>query len=210
MSHFDKRYRAHPWHGVSTGDKAPEEVTAYIEILPTDTVKYEVDKETGFLRVDRPQKFSNHCPTLYGFIPMTYCDQHVCKRASERSKYPNLKGDKDPLDICILAERPISKADILMTVIPVGGFRMIDDNEADEKIIAVLKGDLGYGEVHDVHELPPSYIARLRHYFLTYKHFPNNGMHGESITEITELYGREEAHNVINLAIQDYQHFLNS
>ena len=198
-------YRAHPWHGVPIGEKAPHEVNVYIEIVPTDTVKYEADKETGFLRVDRPQKFSNHCPSLYGFIPQTYCDKHVCQRARERTEHTHLLGDKDPLDICVLTERTIFRGDILMTVIPVGGFRMIDDNEADDKIIAVLKGDLIYGNTKDVSELPPSYISRLRHYFLTYKHFPNDGMHGEGRTEIAELYGRQEAHKVIQLAMKDYE-----
>src|SRR5580704_5928758 len=66
-------FRPHPWHGISMGESAPETVTAYIEVVPTDTVKYELEKSTGFLKLDRPQKFSNVCPTPYGFIPQTYC-----------------------------------------------------------------------------------------------------------------------------------------
>ena len=78
--------QAHPWHGVSPGAEAPEVVTAYIEIVPTDTVKYELDKETGILRLDRPQRFSSQCPTLYGFIPQTYCGALVAKRCAERTE----------------------------------------------------------------------------------------------------------------------------
>src|SRR5437588_4896619 len=82
-------FQAHPWHGVSIGDEAPEVVTAYIEIVPTDTVKYEVDKVSGFLKVDRPQRFSNFCPVYYGLIPQTYCGERVAglfaARANRRS-----------------------------------------------------------------------------------------------------------------------------
>ena len=74
---FGLLFQAHPWHGVSIGPEAPRVVTAYIEIVPTDTVKYEIDKSSGHLKVDRPQQFSNVCPTLYGFIPQTYCGERV-------------------------------------------------------------------------------------------------------------------------------------
>jgi inorganic pyrophosphatase len=77
-------FKAHPWHGVSIGEKAPEVVTAYIEIVPTDTVKYEVDKDSGFLKVDRPQRFSNYCPVYYGLVPQTYCGDKVAAIFSKR------------------------------------------------------------------------------------------------------------------------------
>ena len=75
---------AHPWHGVPIGENAPEAVTAFIEIVPTDTVKYEIDKETGFLKIDRPQLFSNAMPSLYGFIPQTYCGEEIARYATEQ------------------------------------------------------------------------------------------------------------------------------
>ena len=78
-------FRAHPWHGVSIGEKAPEVVTAYIEIVPTDTVKYEVDKVSGFLKVDRPQRFSNYCPVYYGLVPQTYCGDGVASCSAPNS-----------------------------------------------------------------------------------------------------------------------------
>jgi len=193
--------KSHPWHGVPIGDKAPELLTAFVEIVPTDTVKYEIDKGTGFLKVDRPQKFSNICPALYGFIPQTYCDDEVAQYCFEKSGRKVI-GDGDPLDVCILSEKPITHGNILLQCIPVGGFRMIDGDEADDKIIAVLKGDLVYGDCTSIHEIPKLVIDRLRHYFLTYKQLPGEG---ESKCEITHTYDRDEALEVVRLSQQDYQ-----
>ena len=77
------RYKSHPWHGVDIGEEAPEEITCFIEMVSTDTVKYEVDKETGYLKIDRPQKYSSILPALYGFIPQTYCGKQVAALANE-------------------------------------------------------------------------------------------------------------------------------
>ncbi len=138
-------YRAHPWHGVHIGHDAPEVVTSYIEIVPTDAVKYEIDKISGYLKVDRPQKFSNVSPTLYGFIPQTYCADRCAELCSTRVDRKDIVGDGDPLDICVITEKPISHGDILVPAIPIGGLRMIDGNEADDKIIAVMQNDAVYG-----------------------------------------------------------------
>lgn len=198
------QHRAHPWHGIHPGEQAPDIVTAYIEIVPSDTVKYEIDKASGFLKIDRPQKFSNMIPTLYGFIPRTYCAEKTAEYATLKSGKTVSRGDGDPLDICVLSERSVTHGDILLQAIPVGGFRMIDGGEADDKIIAVMKGDEFYRQWSDVSDCPASYINRLKHYFLTYKHFPDQ----ESVCEITHVYGREEAHEVIRRAMHDYrQHF---
>ncbi len=195
------RYKAHPWHGIDIGEDAPEVVTCYIEVVPTDTVKYEVDKRSGFLKIDRPQKFSNTVPALYGFIPQTYCGIKIGKFAAEKTGKTNIKGDEDPLDICVLTEKEITHGDILVKAKPIGGLRMFDKNDADDKIIAVLKNDVVYGNIEDVSELPEGVINRLKHYFLTYKMLP-----GEVPTsEITHVYGKEEALKVIGLSIEDYQ-----
>src|SRR5215217_7944694 len=90
-------FRAHPWHGVPIGDDAPGIVTCYIEVVPSDTVKYEIDKQSGLLKLDRPQRFSNVCPALYGLIPQTHCATHVAALAAERTGRPGLAGDGDPL-----------------------------------------------------------------------------------------------------------------
>jgi len=195
-------YKAHPWHGVRTGSKAPDIVHAFIEIVPSDTVKYEIDKVSGYLKIDRPQKFSNTVPTLYGFIPQTYCAEHVAEFAAQQSGREVTHGDGDPLDICVLSERVITHGDIILPAIPIGGFRLLDKGEADDKIIAVMKGDEFYRQWRDVSDCPASYIDRLRHYFLTYKNLPGE----ETSCEITHVYGRDEAHEVIKRAMQDYQH----
>jgi inorganic pyrophosphatase len=139
--------RAHPWHGVAIGPNAPAVITTYIEVVPSDTVKYELDKATGILKVDRPQKFSNVCPTLYGLIPRTFCGEHVGRFCAEKIGRSGIKGDGDPLDICVLTEKTIPRGDLLLQAIPIGGLRMIDKNEADDKIIAVMQGRRGVREL---------------------------------------------------------------
>jgi inorganic pyrophosphatase len=196
------KHKAHPWHGISPGPNAPEVITAYIEIVPADTVKYEIDKDSGFLKIDRPQKFSNMIPTLYGFIPQSYCAERIAEYAQAMSGRTVSRGDGDPLDICILSERNVTHGDILVNAIPIGGFRMLDGGEADDKIIAVMKGDEFYRQWRDVSDCPESYINRLKHYFLTYKQLP----HEQSACEITHVYGREEAHEVIRRSMTDYQY----
>lgn len=194
------RYKSHPWHGVAIGDDAPEKVMAYIEVVSTDTVKYELDKQSGYLKIDRPQKYSNVVPALYGFIPQTYCGERVGSYCSERTGREGIHGDGDPIDICVLTEKDITHGDILASAIPIGGFRMIDGSFADDKIIAVLKNDVVYGKYTDISDVPPLIVERLKHYFLTYKDMPG----ADSNTEITHTYGVEEAREVITLSQEDY------
>lgn len=195
------RYKSHPWHGIPIGKQAPEVVTSYIEVIPSDTVKYEVDKLTGYLKIDRPQKFSNIVPALYGFIPQTYCKEEVASYCMEKTGRKNIIGDDDPLDICVLTEREITHGNVLVQARPIGGFRMIDGGEADDKIIAVLDNDEVYGQWNDVNALPSSLLNRLRHYFLTYKQLPGE----PPKCEITHIYGKEEAWEVIRRSQTDYQ-----
>ncbi len=194
-------YQAHPWHGISSGPDAPRIVNCYIEIVPTDAVKYEVDKETGHLKVDRPQKYSNQCPTLYGFIPQTFCNQRVGSFCAECTGRSGIAGDGDPLDICVLTEKPITHGDILVRAIPIGGLRMIDGNQADDKIIGVLYEDIVYGTWRDVSDCPDTVLDRLRHYFLTYKDLPGTA---KRRVEVAAVYGRDEAMKVIGLSVEDY------
>ena len=194
------RYKSHPWHGIEIGENAPEVVTSFIEIIPSDTVKYEIDKVTGYLKVDRPQKFSNIVPALYGFVPQTYCKQRVAEYCMKKTGKKGIVGDSDPLDICILTEREITHGNITVQAVPIGGFRMIDGGEADDKIIAVLQHDALYGRWDDVAKVPPKIIDRLKHYFLTYKQLPGEKEH----CEISHVYGREEALDVIEASRKDY------
>jgi inorganic pyrophosphatase len=194
--------QAHPWHGVAVGKNAPAVVTTYIEVVPSDTVKYELDKATGLLKIDRPQKFSNVCPTLYGFIPRTLCAERVGRFCADRIGRPGIAGDGDPLDICVLTEKAIPRGNILLQAIPIGGLRMIDKNEADDKIVAVMQDDAVYGSWREITECPPSLIDRLKHYFLTYKEPPGSTEHR---TEITHVYDRQEAYEVILRSQEDYR-----
>lgn len=198
-----QRHTSHPWHGIPAGDKVPESVNVFIEIIPTDTVKYEIDKESGFLMVDRPQKFSNIIPELYGFIPQTYCDKEVAAYCQEKTGRKGIEGDDDPLDICVLTERDVTHGNIIVKAKPIGGFRMIDGGEADDKIVSVLEGDSVYGKYNDIHECPQPVIDRLKHYFLTYKDLPGSDKLKE--IEITDVYGREEALEIVNRSCKDYQ-----
>ena len=191
------RWRPHPWHGLSAGDKAPEIVTAFIEITPFDAIKYEICKETGYLRVDRPQRTSSLPPALYGFIPRTYCGLAVGNLVGQ-----DKNGDNDPLDICVLSERPINRAECIMSARVIGGIRMLDRDEVDDKIIAVLANDLIYGKAMDVKDVPRVLIERLEHYFATYKNMP--GQDHQVI--IDQTYGAEEARRVVAASMDDYLH----
>jgi inorganic pyrophosphatase len=200
------RYKSHPWHGVDIGPETPEVVVCFIEMVPRDTVKYEVDKVTGYLKIDRPQKYSNTVPALYGFIPQTFSGERVAALSRERTGNERIVGDGDPIDICVLTEKEISHGDILVRARPIGGFRMIDNNQADDKLIAVMNNDALYEDFRDVTDLPEKVVNRLRHYFLTYKDLPGN----PADVEITHVYSREEAMELIARSLEDYTtHFEN-
>ncbi|MCC6977173.1 MAG: inorganic pyrophosphatase [Candidatus Melainabacteria bacterium] len=197
-------FKSHPWHGVSPGENAPQVVSSYIEIVPTGAVKLELHKHTGHLHVDRPQRFSSMCPTLYGFVPQTYCGDRIGDFAAKKTRRSKIKGDGDPLDICVLTEKDFAHGDLFVTVRPIGGLRMIDHGEADDKIVAVLENDIAYGHIQDISQVPAGVIERLEHYFLSYKRPPMNK--GEKpVVDIAAVYGRKEAHEVIRLSMADYE-----
>lgn len=198
MSDSFDRFRAHPWHGLPIGDHAPDTVEAYIEITPYDAVKYEIDKRTGYLRVDRPQGSSALPPTLYGFIPRTYCGDRVAE-LTPRAEI----GDKDPLDICVLSQQRIDRADIVVSARVLGGIRLLDDGEADDKIVAVLQSDTVFDYASDLANLPKAVVNRLVHYFGTYK--MNVAGDGSNSIEVVGTYGRAEALEVITASMADYQ-----
>lgn len=189
------RWRPHPWHGLDPGIAPPERIRAYIELTPYDLVKYEVDKVTGYLRVDRPHRTSSQPPALYGFIPQTFCGKRVGALTPKAEQ-----GDGDPLDVCVLSERPIARAEVLVDARVVGGIRMIDGGEADDKIIAVLEKDTMWSSATDIDDLPNVLTERLQHYFSTYKLIPGE----PSVIEIDGIYGRTEALQVVRAALEDY------
>src|SRR5215467_8916196 len=189
------RFRPHPWHGLETGPNPPEILNAYIEITPFDLMKYEVDKVSGYLRVDRPQRSSAQHPALYGFVPRTYCAERVRKLAPSAKR-----GDGDPLDICVLSERAIARNEIIVRGRVVGGLQMIDREEADDKIISVLENDYVWGGARTIADVPAVLVERLQHYFLTYKLIPGQRTHAR----IAAVYGRAHAVKVVRAAMADY------
>ena len=195
-------FQAHPWHGIDPGPEAPGTVNAYIEIVPTDAVKYELDKQSGHLHVDRPQRFSSMCPSLYGLIPRTFCGEEVAKLCAERTGACDIKGDGDPMDICVLTEKTFAQGNFFLRAKPIGGLRMIDGEQADDKIISVLEADLAYGHIEDIDQCPKALVDRLNHYFLSYKQLPGDAPRR---VEIVSIYDREEALDVIKRSLRDYQ-----
>lgn len=189
------RWRPHPWHGLDPGPEAPRIVQAYIEITPFDLVKYEVDKITGYVRVDRPQRGSSQPPTLYGFVPQTCCGRRVSQLSPTSTR-----GDGDPIDICVVSERPIARAEVIVTARVLGGIQLVDDGEADDKIIAVLANDYIWAKAEDVTHLPEAVIDRLQHYFSTYKQLPDEA----PVIAIERVYGCEQALQVITASLEDY------
>jgi inorganic pyrophosphatase len=194
-------FRPHPWHGLEVGKNPPLQVTAFIEITSVDGIKYEIDKSTGYLKVDRPQLSSSLPPSLYGFIPRTYCGKRIGALAGS-----GMRGDGDPLDICVISERPVTRSEVLVPVRVIGGLRVIDRNEADDKIIALMESDPVSEGIRDLEDLPSALLTRLKHYFLTYKLIP--GQADPPVVEIAAVYGKGEAARVIQASIEDYRELI--
>lgn len=170
----------HPWHGAHYGDKAPQVVNGLIEIPQGSRNKYEIDKPTGLLKLDRVIYSSFHYPINYGFIPQT------------------LGMDNDPLDILVMCSEPIQPLCLVEAAV-IGNMQMIDNGVADDKIIAVAAKDPGVNFITSVKELPKHFIEVLRNYFEQYKVLENKKV------EIDEFQDKEAAWKVINEAIALYK-----
>ena len=189
------KWRPHPWHGLKPGPEPPGVVSVFVEITPFDHVKYEIDKYSGFLMVDRPQYSSSLPPTVYGFIPQTFCGPRVGEKMTGAED-----GDHDPLDVCVISSHAITHSEILLTARVVGGIPMLDNRRADDKIVAVLQGDAVYGGVDRLEDLPEALVAQLQHYFSTYKRVGRRS----SDVRVDEPYDREHALEIVSAAIEDY------
>lgn len=168
-----------PWHSVSYGENAPETVTAVIEIPTGSRAKYELDKETGMLKLDRVLYSSVYYPANYGFIPRTYCD------------------DKDPLDILVLSQITMHPMTLVEAKV-IGVMRMLDQGEADDKLIAVCANDMSVAHINDISELPSHFINELRHFFEEYKKLENK------LVKIEEFEGQRLAKKILMHSINDY------
>jgi inorganic pyrophosphatase len=169
-----------PWHSVSPGKKIPELVNTIIEIPKGSKGKYELDKESGLLKLDRVLYSSVHYPANYGFIPRTYCD------------------DQDPLDILVICSIDVDPLCIIESKV-IGVMRMVDDDEEDDKIIAVAQNDMAVNYINNISELPPHTIVELRRFFEDYKKLE----HKHVVVE--EFLNREEAYRIINQAVELYE-----
>ncbi len=170
----------HPWHDISPGENAPEVVNGVIEIPKNTRAKYELDKKSGMLKLDRVLYSSMYYPYNYGFVPRTYCD------------------DKDPLDILVLSQITV----VPMCLVPakvIGVMHMLDQGEADDKIIAVAENDMSVIHYEDVSELPDHFFREIKNFFEDYKKL-------EHKTSVVEEFGnRDKAIKIVNKAIEDYK-----
>lgn len=195
-------FQIHPWHGIPTWAAPRTLLNAFVEVVPRDGVKYEMDRRSGHLRVDRPQSFSVQCPSLYGFVPRTIAGTEVAEIGAKACGLPGLIGDGDPLDVCVLTEKTILRGGFLVRARPVGGIRTVDAAAADDKVVAVLDADPAYGGVRDLDDVPPAVLRRLHHYFKTYKQPPDVSAQR---VRVVGTFGREEAVDLIDRAVRDYR-----
>ncbi|MBO6514980.1 MAG: inorganic diphosphatase [Bacteroidia bacterium] len=174
-----------PWHKVPIGDNAPEIVNGIIEIPKNTRAKYELDKESGLLVMDRVIYSSMYYPANYGFIPKTYCD------------------DKDPLDILVLSQIEIVPMCIVSAKV-IGVMRMIDEGEHDDKIIAVAENDMSVNHISDISELPAHFFKELKTFFEDYKKLENKTV------EIEEFQNAATARAIVEQSVRDYNEYISS
>jgi len=168
-----------PWHEVNVGENAPEIVTGIIEIPKNTRAKYELDKESGMLKLDRVLYSAMYYPANYGFIPQTYCD------------------DNDPLDIVILSQIDIQPM-CLVNAKVIGVMRMLDGGEMDDKIIAVADNDMSVNHINSIDELPRHFFRELKNFFEDYKKLE----HKEVVVE--DFQNKETAIEIVKQSIIDY------
>lgn len=168
-----------PWHNVRIGTSSPQIVNGIIEIPKGSRAKYELDKDSGLLILDRVIYSSMYYPANYGFIPRTYCD------------------DGDPLDILVLTQIVVDPLCIVPAKV-IGAMQMLDQGEKDDKIIAVADGDMSVNHLNDISELPPHFIKELRNFFEDYKKLENKEV------VIEDFQNRETAIQIVEKAIIDY------
>ena len=168
-----------PWHSVSPGTKTPDIVNGIIEIPKGSRAKYELDKESGLLILDRVIYSSVYYPHNYGFIPQTYGD------------------DNDPLDILVLSQIEVVPLCLLPAKV-IGVMRMLDNNEEDDKIIAVAERDMSVNQFNDITELPPHFVREVKSFFEDYKKLEHKTV------VVEDFQGKDIAVNIVEIAFEAY------
>jgi inorganic pyrophosphatase len=169
-----------PWHDISAGKDAPQNVSAIIEIPKGSRAKYELDKESGLLRLDRVLYSSVYYPANYGFIPQTYCDDH------------------DPLDILVLSNITMEPLCIVRAKV-IGVMQMLDGGEADDKIIAMAVDDISVSHINDISQLPTHYLNEIKSFFEDYKKLE------KKTVKVEEFLGKDVALKIVEQALKDYK-----
>jgi len=170
---------SHPWHRVPTGPDAPQVVNAIIEIPKGSKGKFELDKESGLIMLDRVLYSAVHYPANYGFIPRTYCE------------------DKDPLDILVITSIELPPLCMIQARV-IGVMRMIDQGEADDKIIAVAQNDMAQAHIHNIFDLPPHTSKEIKRFFEDYKALENKEV------SVEDMQGRQKAYEIVADSIELY------
>lgn len=173
----------HPWHGIDPGSEVPAFVRSFIEIPKGSKGKYELDKESGTLRLDRVLFSSVHYPANYGFIPRTYCDDH------------------DPLDIMVICSIDVFPMCIVEARV-IGAMEMVDEDEKDVKIISVARNDMSVNYINELSELPPHTLVELRRFFEDYKKLEHKNV------TVEEFVDREKAYKIINDSLELYKVYI--
>ncbi len=182
--------QAHPWHGIDP-IVAEGRLLVFIENVPLSQIKHEVDHLSGHLKVDHPQDTSSLPPEAYGFVPRTLCGTRVSQLNSR------LRGDRAPLDVFVLSERPLNVPGVLAEVNVVGGIPVRDESFVDDKLITVLHRDSAYGGIDDISAVPVHVMERISHYLI----------HASptSICEVGDYFGKERAEQLLQAAMDDYR-----
>ena len=174
---------AHPWHDIDPGKEAPAYVKCFIEIPKWSKGKYEIDKESGFLRLDRVLFSSVHYPANYGFIPQTYCDDH------------------DPLDILVICSIDVYPICIVEAKV-IGAMEMVDEQEKDAKIISVARNDMSVNYINELSELPPHTLVELKRFFEDYKKLEHKNV------TVEEFVNREKAYEIVGDSMKLYKDYI--
>ena len=173
-------FTLHPWHGIDPGKEVPAFVRCFVEIPKWSKGKYEIDKESGILKLDRVLFSSVHYPANYGFIPKTFCDDH------------------DPLDILVICSIDVYPRCIIEAKV-IGAMEMIDEKEKDAKIISVARHDMSVSYINELNELPPHTLVELKRFFEDYKKLENKNVIVEKFVD------REKAYSIINESLKLYE-----